>query len=126
MQRAVKRGERRRKISEARHLGIDEKSFRRGYRYISLLVDGDQGVVLDVGEGRDTQAAKDLFGILPEECREGVEVVTMDMWEPYLSASLSLLPSAAIVHDRFHIAQHMGKAVDEVRRKEHKELLRCM
>ena len=123
MERAVNRGLMRRKEVRVRHLGIDEKSFRRGHRYVSVLVDGDQGSVLEVAEGRNKTAAKELVGGLAPSTRKGVEVVTMDMWEPYLSAAVALLPDADIVHDRFHISQHMGNAVDQVRRREHKELV---
>jgi transposase len=38
-------------------------------------------------------------------------------------ASEQRAPQAAVVHDKFHIASHLNEAVDEVRRKEHKELL---
>ena len=48
----------------------------------------------------------------------------MDMWEPYLQATLEAVPlaSSKIVFDRFHIMQHMTKAVDSVRRAEHNAL----
>lgn len=44
----------------------------------------------------------------------------MDMWEPYVRSTLAHLPEAArkIVFDKFHVAQHLGKAVDEVQRRE--------
>lgn len=46
----------------------------------------------------------------------------MDMWEPYIQSTLEHLPGAAdkIVFDKFHIAQHLGNAVDLVRRQEHR------
>jgi transposase len=49
----------------------------------------------------------------------------MDMWEPFFRSALSNVPDAAkkIVFDKFHIMAHMGKAVDLVRRREHREQL---
>ena len=49
----------------------------------------------------------------------------MDMWEPYVQATRDNLPGAAtkIVFDRFHIMKHMSKAVDRVRRREHRDKL---
>ncbi|MDR1282594.1 MAG: transposase, partial [Opitutaceae bacterium] len=48
-------------------VGIDEKSFRRGQSYISLMFDIKGSRVLDVVEGRDTQAVVKLWKTLEEE-----------------------------------------------------------
>ena len=47
------------------------------------------------------------------------------MWGPFSLSVRSILPDpeSEIVLDRFHIAQHMVKAVDEVREQEHRLLL---
>lgn len=48
----------------------------------------------------------------------------MDMWAPYIKATVTAIPDAAtkISFDRFHVAGCINKAVDEVRKKEHREL----
>ena len=48
----------------------------------------------------------------------------MDMWEPYASSVRAHLEDAdsKIVFDRYHIMAHMGKAVDTVRKAEHRRL----
>ena len=48
----------------------------------------------------------------------------MDMWDPYVSSVREHVTAAdqKIVFDKFHVAQHLGQAVDEVRRKENKAL----
>jgi len=46
----------------------------------------------------------------------------MDMWRPFAAATKKVLPHADIVHDRFHIAGYLGKAVDETRKAEHARL----
>ena len=53
-----------------------------------------------------------------------IEAVAMDMWNPYIASVREHLPEAdgKIVFDKFHIAQHLGEAVDQVRRKENKVL----
>ena len=50
--------------------------------------------------------------------------VAMDMWDPYIDSVRGHLEAAEkkIVFDKFHIAKHLGEAVDQVRRKEHKAL----
>jgi len=48
----------------------------------------------------------------------------MDMWDPYVASVRKHIPEAdrKIVFDKFHIAGHLGEAVDKVRRKEKKLL----
>ena len=44
------------------------------------------------------------------------------MWKAYRHAVEEKLPWANIVHDRFHIIQHLNEAVDKVRRQKNKAL----
>lgn len=121
--RAVERGLARRETTAIKYLGIDEKQFRSGHQYITNLVDLKQGRVLDVVEDRKEEACKTLLlQTLTPDQREQVTAVALDMWKAYANAVENLLPQAAIVHDRFHISQHLNQAVDQVRRAENKEL----
>jgi transposase len=80
--------------------------------------------VLDVAEDRKEESLAELLHRIPEEQREEVAAVAIDMWEPYINAVESLLPEVDIVHDKFHIAKYLGEAVDKVRKTEHKSLLK--
>jgi len=124
-ERAVQRGLARRKDVVIPYIGIDEKQFRSGHRYISSLVDLNGGRVLDVVEDRTEVACKTLIEqALTESQQTQVTAVALDMWQAYANAVTKKLPSAAIVHDRFHVSQHLNKAVDKVRRQENKQLTR--
>jgi len=123
MRRAVERGLERRQLDQLKHLGMDEKSFRRGQSYITLLTDLDQSRVLDVVEERTTEAADRLWDTLSPEQKQAVEAVAVDMWEPFIQTIEKQVPDADIVHDRFHVSKYLGEAVDKVRRQEHKELM---
>ena len=123
LRRAVARGLSRRELEALTHLGIDEKSFRSGQSYISLLTDLQGRRVLDVVEGRTQAAAEALWDTLSAEQRKGIEAVAVDMWEPFMKASQSKAPQAELVHDKFHVSAHLNEAVDQVRRAEHKELM---
>lgn len=123
MKRAVDRGlSRRRDDREIKHLGIDEKSFRRGHRYVSLLNDLTRGCVIDVVEGRDEKSAAKLFESLTDAQREKVQAVALDMWRAFINASSKACPGADLVHDKFHIAKHLGEAVNKVRKDEVRSL----
>jgi transposase len=123
MRRAVARGLERRQLDDLKHLGMDEKSFRRGQSYITLLTDLDESRVLDVVEERTTEAADRLWETLSPEQKQAVEAVAVDMWEPFIQTIQKQVPEADIVHDKFHVSKYLGEAVDKVRRQEHKELM---
>ncbi len=86
---------------------------------------GDTGAVLEVVEYRTIEATNLGFHYLGQYINlSEVEVVTMDMWKAFKNATQSNLADADIVHDRFHIAQHLNKAVDIIRRAENKRLVK--
>ena len=125
MKRAVERGLNRRGNDEIAWVGMDEKSFRKGHNYVSLMNDLEHSRVLDVVEGREGNAADKLITkALDDGQREMVCGVAIDMSAPYIKAIRRHLPHADIVHDKFHIAKHLNDAVDKTRRKEHRKLLK--
>jgi len=123
MRRAVERGLDRRQLEQLKHVGMDEKSFKRGQSYITLLTDLEQSRVLDVVEERTAEAADQLWETLSPQQKQTVEAVAVDMWEPFIQTIQKQVPAADIVHDKFHVSKYLGEAVDKVRRQEHKELM---
>lgn len=123
LRRAVQRGLSRRELEALTHVGIDEKSFRSGQSYISLLTDLQNSRVLDVVAGRTQEAAEALWDTLSAAQRQAIAAVAVDMWQPFMNATRSKVPQAELVHDKFHVSAHLNEAVDQVRRAEHKELL---
>ena len=126
MQRAVARGLARRKTEAVRRLSVDETSFRRRHRYVTVVSNPATGHVLHVAPGRGKDVLMAFYEGLGEKYRAAVESVSMDMWAPYISATLAMIPDAVmkIAFDRFHVAKHLGDAVDKVRRAEHRALVK--
>lgn len=125
MKRAVERGLSRRGNEEIPWIGMDEKSFRKGHIYVSIINDLDASRVLDVAEGRDGKVAEALIVKgLDTHQREMVCGVSIDMSAPYISAINKFLPHADIVHDKFHISKHLNDAVNKTRIKEHREMMK--
>ena len=122
MERAVTRGVARRSLEGLRYAGLDEKSFGKGHDYVSVLHDLEGRRVLEVVSERTREAANTLWTAIPEPQRHAIDAVAMDMWVPYLEATRVAAPQALIVHDKFHCAKELNKAVDLVRRREHREL----
>jgi len=104
------------------HLSIDEKSFRKGHHYVTVLSDPISGVVINVTENRDySSCERVLTELMKKEYLEKVKTVTIDMWKPYLNAIRTLLPNTQIIHDKFHLVKYLNDAVDKVRRREVKK-----
>lgn len=124
---SVNRGmERRPKDVGFTNLSLDEKSFRKGHSYVSVLSSPLAGCIIDVEEGRDKKATKALLNrVITPENRDAVKTVSMDMWKAYMNIVEEVLPKANIVHDRFHLVKYLNEAIDKVRRREvkkHEEL----
>ncbi len=124
MKRAVKRGLARREAEPVRHLGVDEKAFRKGHRYVTVVNDLEKGCVLYVAEDRQTKSLDGFWKTLSPDQLEKIEGVAMDMWDHYVNSTRAHLPDAdeKIVYDKFHVAKHLGEGVDQVRRSENKIL----
>lgn len=124
MERAVRRGLKRRQAEALPRIGVDEKAFRKGHRYATLVADLDRGRVLYVAEGRQQTSLDGFWNTLSAEQLASIEAVAMDMWEAYESSVRQHVPDAdeKIVFDKFHVAKHLGEAVDRVRRAENKVL----
>ena len=121
-QRAVARGLRRQGLRAARRIGVDETAFRRWHWYATVVSDLDTKRVLYVGAGRRRETLEAYFAGLTAAERASIEVVAMDMWEPYVQAVRRWLPDgeAKICFDRFHVSQNIGRGVDQTRRAEQK------
>jgi transposase len=124
MDRAVRRGLERRKVQELHYLGVDEKAFCKGHNYVTIVTDLDRGHVLHVAADRKQTSLDGFWQQLTTTQKAGIAGVAMDMWDPYVRSTLEHVPDAEkkIVYDKFHVAKHLGEAVDKVRRQENKEL----
>ena len=122
--RAVARGLARKAKRVPARIGVDEKAIGKGHTYESLVVDLDRGTVEYVVDDR-TQASLERYyrQFTPEEL-QAIEAIALDMWDPYIAATKACVPDAdrKIVFDRYHATTQVTKAVDKVRRREHKAL----
>jgi hypothetical protein len=101
-----------------------EKAFRKGHSYVTLVNDLERSRVLYVAEERKQSSLDGFWPTLSAEQMASIEAVAMDMWDKYVVSTQVHLPGAEskIVFDKFHVAKHLGEAVDQVRRREQKTL----
>lgn len=104
-----------RKVSR---IAIDEIAVRKGHNYLSVVVNLDSGEVLDVVEGRNSEALAPVFRRL-KKARARLKAIAIDLSPAYIKAVRDYAPKQVrIVHDRFHLIQLVNKALDAVRRQE--------
>jgi len=102
-----------------RHLGADEIHRGKRQKFYTVLSDLVHGEVIGLAPERTEDSLAGLLTTtLDARQRAAVEAVCTDMHRPYLNAIATELPKATVVLDKFHVLQHAGKALDEVRRKE--------
>ncbi|MDK4501321.1 ISL3 family transposase [Fusobacterium necrophorum] len=99
------------------HLGIDEfKSTKQALGNMSvILVDLQKREIVDILEDRRKDHLINFFQTFPMEERKKVQVITTDLYEPYLQILPKLFPNAQIILDRFHIVQLISRAFLQAR-----------
>lgn len=122
--RAVERGLSRKPRRIPVNIGVDEKSFKKGHCYETLVYDNDRKTVEYVCDDRDEESLLSYYLQYTEDELKSVRSITMDMWPAYIGATKFCVPDAVtkIVFDKFHVIKYVVNAVDEVRRNEHESL----
>ena len=121
LHRCVERGLKRRNIDTMpfEHISIDEKSYKKGHKYVTVVSHPKSGVILNVGEDRTELSTKELLeDTFTERQLKSMNTVSMDMWQSYINAINYVCPNAEIVHDKFHLIAYLNKGIDQVRRRE--------
>jgi len=113
-------------------IGVDEhvwRHTRRGDRYVTVVVDltgvrdgTGPSRLLDMVEGRSKQAFTRWLAQRPESWRSGLEVVAMDGFTGFKTATAEQLPDATAVRDPFHVVRLAGDALDRCRRRVQQDL----
>lgn len=104
-----------------RRIGIDETSYKKGHKYITVVVDHDRRCVIWVHEGYGKEVLDLFMRELSEEQRKGVELVTCDGAKWIRPSIEEFLPNAERCVDSFHVVQWATEALDKVRVEAWKE-----
>lgn len=127
MQRAVKRGLKRRTKRTYKRIGVDEVSFKKGRKYVTII-SSEEGDVLDVQDDNNAESLACYYRTLTPQQLQSIEVVSMDLSKAYIKATTDAVPEARqkIAFDRFHVAKIITEAVDAVRKDERMDLARAL
>ena len=95
-------------------LSIDEFSYQKG-KLAFIAQDFETKKIITILENRTQTTIRNHFFRYSKEARNSVKVVTVDMSGSYIPMIPKLFPNAKIVIDRFHIVQHMSRALNQTR-----------
>jgi transposase len=110
------------RIGGLKALGIDEVSYRKGHKYVTVVYDLERSCVVWVGEGKARETIDRFFQEqLSTEQREQIQWACCDMSETFIGAIKEHCPNAELVLDRFHIVKALNEALDEVRKEQWRE-----
>ena len=92
------------RLKHLKHLAIDEISIGRGHRYLTVVLDLDDGAVVFVGEGKGADSLLAFWKRL-HASHARIRAVATDMSPAYTAAVRDNLPKAIHVFDRFHVVK---------------------
>lgn len=95
-------------------LSIDEFSYQKG-KLAFIAQDFETKKIITILENRTQTTIRNHFFRYSKEARNSVKVVTVDMSGSCIPMIPKLFPNAKIVIDRFHIVQHMSRALNQTR-----------
>nr|WP_239063345.1 ISL3 family transposase [Streptomyces sp. SID13031] len=93
-------------------IGVDEISYLRGHRYLTVVVDHDTGRVVWVGKGHGVETLEEFYRELGFLRRKKLKAVTMDASSAYISATRTMAAQAVICIDPFHVIKWTNEALD--------------
>nr|WP_241249146.1 ISL3 family transposase [Agrococcus sp. KRD186] len=100
-----------------RRIGIDEISYKKGHKYLMVVVDHDQRRLVWAAPGRDRATVRQFFDLLgPERCAQ-ITHVSADGAEFIDAIVAEKCPAAVRVADPFHVVSWATDALDEIRRE---------
>lgn len=100
-----------------RFIGIDEKSWRKGHSYVTVISDLERGRVVWLGRGRSKETIDSFFEWLGEEACSRIEACVMDLAQAYERSARIHCRKATIIFDRYHAVALLLDALNQVRQQ---------
>jgi transposase len=105
------------RLDELYRIGVDEVSYRKGHRYLTVVADHDRGgAVVWAGEGKSAATLKAFYDELGPERKAELQAVSLDLGSAYAKATTEEVPHAAQCIDPFHVIGLANTATDQARR----------
>ena len=121
---AVSWGLKHRDLDHIESIGVDEVQWHKGHHYQTVVyqIDEYQKRLLWVGPERTSKTLLRFFRFLGKERTAKLQFICSDMWQGYIKVIRKKAGHAVHILDRFHVMQRIGKAINDVRAAEVKQL----
>ena len=100
-----------------RRIGIDEISYKRGHRYLTVVVDHDSGRLVWAAPGKDETTLAKFFDALGEARSRQITHISADMADWIARVVARRAPNATRCADAFHVVAWATDALDAERRR---------
>ena len=108
-----------RKKPPLRQMGVDEIYMGPKTKFVTVVSNLETAEPVWFGLSRKKETLDEFFrDELTGWQRSRIKVACVDMWEPFRLSIEEWAKNCNIIYDKFHIMQHAGKAIDELRRAE--------
>lgn len=94
---------------------VDETSYKKGHKYITVVYDMDKNKVIWIHEGYGKEVFEEFCTQLSEEERSRIEIVAGDGAKWIDSCTKKYFPNAIRCIDFFHVVQWVNNSLDDVR-----------
>ncbi len=106
------------------NIGVDETSYRKGHKYITVVINHDTGKAIWVHEGHGKTIFTKFFKLLTAEQLASIKLVSGDGARWIQECMDDFCPQAQRCIDPFHVVQWATEALDEVRRETWRDALK--
>ncbi|HYN36057.1 MAG TPA: ISL3 family transposase [Actinomycetota bacterium] len=105
------------RLDDLYRIGVDEVSYRKGHRYLTVVADHDRGgAVVWAAEGNNAKTLRTFYDELGEVRKAKLQAVSLDMGIAYAQATTDEVPHVTQCVDPFHVIQLANLAIDKARR----------
>ncbi len=105
------------RFDNLKRIGIDETSYKKGYKYMTVIINHDTGHLIWARKGYGKEVLTGFFKELTEEQRASIEFVTADGARWISDCVKEYCPQAERCIDPFHVVSWANNCLDEVRKQ---------
>jgi transposase len=99
------------------NIGIDETSYKKGHKYITVVLNHDTNTVIWVGIGHGKAVLESFFALLTDKQKESIKAVSGDGARWIKDTAEATCPNAVFCIDPFHVVSWVTDILDQVRRE---------
>jgi transposase len=102
-------------------IGVDETSYKKGHKYMTVITNLDSGKMVWVNEGYGKETLEKFFKSLKAEQRGSIRHIAADGARWIADTAIKWCPNAERSIDPFHVVEWATETLDNVRKRVYQE-----